>query len=226
MFKRLIACAGFALAAAAAAQEPSTPAALFGARAHIEQIDLSPDGGSIVYLTPGPGASTMVVVQRLGAAEANVVMRTDGDPERLRWCNFVANDRIVCRITLLMRENESFIPYSRLLAIGTDGSNPQLLGQRQSFFDAYTRQFDGSIIDWLPDENGTVLMSRSYVPEAGRIGTRLVREDRGLGVDRVDVRTLRSTSVENANDRAVQYISDGRGHVRIMATLPARGSTG
>jgi dienelactone hydrolase len=226
MFRSLVFAVGILLGPAAAAQQPQEPAALFGARPHIEQIDLSPDGQSVVYLTPGPGAGTMVVMQRLGASEAQVVLRTDGDPERLSWCSFVTNDRLVCRVNVLIRENDSFIPYSRLLSMNSDGSQPQLLGQRQSFFDAYIRQFDGEIIDWMPDSDGTVLMSRSYVPEAGRIGTRLVREQQGLGVDRVDVRTLRSTSVERANDRATRYISDGRGNVRMMATLPARGSTG
>lgn len=226
MFKRFSFLAAALYASGALAQPAPDAAALFGARPHIEQIDLSPDGQSVVYLTPGPGAGTMVVIQRLGESEAQVVLRTDGNPERLRWCSFVTDDRLVCRVGLLIRENESFIPYSRLLSIDTDGSRPKLLGQRQSFFDAYIRQFDGEIIDWLPDEDAAVLMSRSFVPEAGRMGTRLVRDETGLGVDRVDVRTLRSTSVERANDRAAQYISDGRGNVRIMATLPARGSTG
>lgn len=226
MFKRIIFLVVLQLTSTVAAQQPQDPAALFGARPHIEQIDLSPDGQRVLYLTPGPGESTMVVVQQLGATEAQVALRADGDPERLHWCSFVTNDRIVCRVRMLSPENDTFIAYVRLVSFNIDGSDPKLLGQRRSFFDAGLRQYDGEIIDWLPGENGTVLMSRSYVPEAGRIGTRLVRDDAGLGVDRVDVRTLRSTSVEPANDRAAQYISDGRGNVRIMATLPARGGTG
>ena len=231
MFKRLIIFAGCIASAAAAQDRPSAepssdPATLFGARSRIEQIDLSPDARRVVYLTPGPGANTMVVMQELGATEARVILRTDGDPERVQWCNFVSDDRLVCRVTLLQRRGNFLIPFFRLLSIDANGGDPKLLGERESFFDAYIRQFDGSIIDWRPGEDGTVLMSRSYVPEAGRIGTRMVRTTEGLGVDRVDVRTLRSASVVRANPNAVQFISDGRGNVRIMATQAMRGATG
>jgi dipeptidyl aminopeptidase/acylaminoacyl peptidase len=231
MFKRLIFFAGFIASAVAGQEAPqpaqnADPAALFGARARIEQIDLSPDGQRLVYLTPGPRASTMVVMQQLGATQAQVILRTDGNPERVNWCNFVSNDRLVCRITFLQRRNNFLIPFYRLLSVDASGGDPKLLGERESFFDAYIRQFDGSIIDWRPGQEGTVLMSRSYVPEAGRIGTRMVRTTEGLGVDRVDVRTLRSTSVVRANPNAVQFMSDGRGNVRIMATQPMRGATG
>ena len=230
MFNRVFIVAGLLLASSAAAQQgpeqSADPAALFGARARIEHIDLSPDGRRLVYLTPGPGASTMVVVQELGASEANVVLRTDGDPERLGWCDFVADDRLICRITVLQRRGNFLIPFMRLLSVNTQGGDAQMLGERESMYDAYIRQYDGSIIDWLPGQNGSVLMSRSYVPEAGRMNTRLVRNTEGLGVDRVDARTARSTPVERPNPSAGQYMTDGRGNVRIMSTQPVRGATG
>src|SRR3712207_4700861 len=167
MFKRLIFFAG-CIASAAAGQDPqpagqsTDPAALFGARARIEQIDLSPDGRRVLYLTPGPRAGTMVVLQELGATEARVILRTDGDPERLESCNFVADDRVICSISLLQRRGNYLIPFSRLLSIDASGGDPKLLGERESFFDAYIRQFDGAIIDWRPGQPGTVLMSRSF----------------------------------------------------------------
>ena len=226
MFKRFSFLAAALYAPLASAQPAPDAAALFGARPHIEQIDLSPDGQSVVYLTPGPGESTMVVVQRLGATEAQVVLRADGDPERLSWCSFVTDDRLVCRILLMERRGDFLIPYVRLLSMRSDGTDPKLLGERESFYDEYRRQFDGTIIDWMPGQNGEVLMSRAYVPEAGRMNTRLVRTTEGLGVDRVDVRTLRSTSVERPNPNAFQYMTDGRGNVRIMGTQPMRGATG
>ena len=51
----------------------------------------------------------------------------------------------------------------------------------------------------------------------------MVAHRRRLGVDRVDVRTLRSTRVEPPNRNAAGYISDGRGNVRIMAVPTVRG---
>src|SRR3546814_12217155 len=91
---------------------------------------------------------------------------------------------------------------SRLLAIDTDGTDPQELGQRRSEYDAYVRQFDGAILDWLPGEDGDVLMSQEYIPEAGRIGTRLIRKKEGLAVERIGPRTLKKTIIEPESRRA------------------------
>jgi hypothetical protein len=175
---------------------------------------------------PGPGASTVAVVQALGASEAQVILRSNGNPERLRWCDFVTEERLVCRFSVLVVNGDDIVPFNRLIAVNADGSEPQLLGERQSFFDAYIRQFDGTIIDWLPGEAGTVLMSRVFVPEVNRMNTRLVRRTEGLGVDRLDVRTLRSTSVEPANESCERSIILGRprGNVRIMGNREPRGA--
>ena len=227
MIKKLLILAGLAAASSAAAQQAADPAVLFGAREGIEGIDLSPDGQRIVYLAPGPGASTVVLIQDLsGQRQPQVALRSDGNPERMRWCRFVTNDRLVCQVSLLSVNGDRIIPFVRLISLDADGANPKLMGQQDSFYDAYLRQRDGSIIDWLPGEGGAVLMSRSYVPEAGRMNTRLVRTSEGLGVDRVDVRTLRSTRVESPNRNASSYITDGRGQVRIMSSVGVRGATG
>lgn len=230
MLRLLTFTCGLALLAAApsGAQAPAEdPATLFGARESIEGIDLSPDGQRVLYLAPGPGASTAVLVQDLGGqSQPRVAIRSDGNPERLYSCNFVTNDRFVCQIGVLSQDGDRLIPFSRLIAFDVDGGNPRMMGQQDSFYDAYLRQYDGSIVDWLPGEDGAVLMSRSYVPEAGRMGTRLVRSSAGLGVDRVDVRTLRSTRVEAPNRNASSFLTDGRGHVRIMGTVGVRGATG
>ena len=66
-------------------------------------------------------------------------------------------------------------------------------------------------------------MTRELIPEAGRIGVLAVRTADGLAVDRVNVRTLASTRVEAPNRNASYYISDGRGNVRIMATVRDQG---
>lgn len=188
-------------ASAHAAPRPDA-AALFGARDMVEQVDLSPDGRRIVYLTPGPGASTAVVVQELeGNAAPRLAFQSDGNPERVYWCNFVGNDRLVCRIGALIRSGASYIPFERLVSLDLDGGNPKLLGR-------YARQFDGSIVDWLPDDEGHVLMGRNG------------------GVDRVDVRTLRSNAVELRNANASSFMTDGRGHVRLMEVGSVRGATG
>ena len=200
---RLLLLLALSVAAPLRAQPTDGAASLFGAREGIEQIDLSPDGRRVVYLTPGPGTSTVVLVQELSAdSPPQVAMRSDGSPERIRWCNFADNDRIVCQITALIERGPTFTPFERLMAVDIDGGNPKLLVRR-----AYG-QFDGDVIDWLPDQPGFVLLARS-----GR-------------VDRVDVRSLRSSTHERRNANWGTFMTDGRGNVRIMAVSTVRGATG
>ena len=227
MIKKLVVLAAVLAASGASAQPAANPAELYGVREAVEHIDISPDGAQVVYLQPGPGRSTIVFVHTLGGTGApRVVFRSTGDPDRLRRCNFVTNERLICQVSGMVSNGVLLIPYARLVAIDTNGQNLKALGERGSAYDARLRQDDGSIIDWLTAADGAVLMSREYVPEAGRIGTNLARTTDGLAVDRVDVRTLRSTRVEAPNSHASRYISDGRGNVRIMSSRTTRGSTG
>jgi dipeptidyl aminopeptidase/acylaminoacyl peptidase len=117
------------------------------------------------------------------------------------------------------------VPFSRLVSMNADGTDPKLLGQRQSYNDARLRQFDGSILDWSGGEAGSVLMARELIPEAGMTGSRTGRTADGLAVERIDVRTLRTSRVEPPNNRISSYISDGRGNVRIMAIPERRSET-
>ena len=199
------------------------PSELYGVRESIEDIDISPDGRRIVYLQPGPGRTTVAWVHDLASGgQPSIVVRSSGNPERLRWCNFITNERLICQISGINPTMGELIPFSRLLSLDTNGQNVTALGERASFYDARMRQFDGSIIDWLGGREPAVLMAREYVPEAGRAGTRVVRTADGLGVDRIDVNTLRTTQVEAANRRASRYITDGRGNVRIMTAPVSR----
>jgi dienelactone hydrolase len=212
-------------APAASAEAAADPAALFGVRENVEQIDISPDGRRLVYLQPGPGRGTIVYLYDLaGGGAPALVTRTDGAPERMRWCRFASNDRLVCQVIGMTRVQDVLVPFSRLISMNTDGSDPKLLGQRQSFYDAGVRQFDGSILDWS-GADGTVMMARQIVPEQQQIGSRVGRTGNGLSVERIDLRTLRSTRVEAPNPHASDYISDGRGNVRIMAMPTERAKT-
>ncbi len=233
--KRLLASFVLLAAGTAAAQQPAPPAAaqaaadpaaLFGVRENVEQIDISPDGRRLVYLQPGPGRTTIVYTYDLGGGGAPaMVTRTDGSPERMRWCRFATNDRLICQVVGMTLVQDVLIPFSRLISLNTDGTDARLLGQRASYFDAGLRQFDGSILDWSATD-GSVLMARQIVPEEQQIGSRVGRIGNGLAVERIDLRTLRSARIEAPNAHAGDYISDGRGNVRIMAMPTERANTG
>ncbi len=216
-------CAGAAAALAlmachASAQSTSlaTDAADFGAREAAQNMDLSPDGNHIVYVGPGPGRASIVLVGDLTTGDAKPVIRSTADPEAFSWCAFAGNDRLVCRYFAVVADAGHLLGFGRLIALGNDGSNVKALGQRSSAFDARIRQFDGTVIDWLPANNGSVMMTRDFVPEEGKMDTNIVRSADGLGVVIIDTRSLKADIIERPNKTAGGFMSDGNGHVRIM----------
>jgi len=208
-------------AAASLADAPASfdAARAFGARPDVAQMRLAPDGKSVAYLAPVKGQGTAVYT--LGLAEGSkphIALVANGAPDRITWCTWVANDRLACEIEVIVREPELLtLQYlTRLLAVNADGSNPRVLSKRSN---SYSRGVDfggGRIIDWLPDQDGVVLMTRFNVPD-DHVGSRLGSSDQGLAVDLVDTRTLAVKSVEPPHRKAWNFISDGRGELRVMA---------
>lgn len=217
-----VAGAAFALAPASLSDD----AAAFGARDAVDQPYLSPDGSKLLYLTPAGGKKTAALIADLDSGQFTTAVSTDGEPESLDWCQFASMKRLVCSFSGRTESKSigELIGFSRLIALDTDGGNPKLLGQAESAYDAWIRQNDGEIIDWL-DGNGSVLMDRLYVPEEGKIQSRVVSTKKGWGVDRVDVSTLRSETVESPRD-AAGYMTDGRGNVRLMSITQSHHSSG
>ena len=194
-------------------------AAAFGAREAVSRPRLSPDGSSVMYLTPGPGGKTYAVISNLETGKSSVMTATDGSPESLSVCNYSSPSRAVCTINANVKTIGWLIGMRRQIAMDLDGSKPKLLGQPQRDTDAYLRQFDGSILDWRGGRDGDVLIEREYVPESGKIGSNIIDSRQGLGVDLVNTATLRSTQIEKPNRFASGYMTDGRGNVRIMAVM-------
>lgn len=198
---------------------------LFGMREQVRQISLSPDGAQIAYVTPGKGQGSVLVVRGVGDdAVPRAVMNADGKPYRLTGCHWVSNARLACRAFGIDNIEGRFIPVSRMLAIDADGGNIRQLSTRESIFSRGIQLWGGSVIDWLPDEDGSVLMTRTYLPD-DRTGSRLGSTRQGLGVDKVDTRTLAVRPVEAAKEHAREYISDGRGTVRILGMMGVAGAT-
>lgn len=204
-----------------------TAGALFGVRENVQHIDMSRDGKRVVYLTPGAGRTTSAYVVDLDTGNVpQLAFKTNGDPDRLLWCKFVSNARLICQVAGVVSMGGQLVPYSRLFAVDTDGGNFAKLGQRTSEYDARVRQFDGDILDWLPDEDGAVLMAREYIPEEGKSGSRLARKVDGIGIDRIDTKTQQVKLVEEATKNADFFITDGRGNVRMKGYRLERGGTG
>jgi dipeptidyl aminopeptidase/acylaminoacyl peptidase len=205
-------CAAHTAASAATVAED---AAAFGVRPAAEQVSISPSGNKIAVLTPGRGAQTALKVFDLLSGEQRTILSSPGTPETLRWCRFGSETQIVCRYGGNLMVDGILAGFGRLIRIGTDGKGLAQLGQRSSFYDAGLRQYDGQILDWLTGDGGAVLMEREYIKETGRTGTRMVRSKRGLGVDRIDLVTLKIEPVEPPRPEYDGFMTDGRGQVRI-----------
>ena len=216
------------IAAPVAAADLATDAKAFGAREAVAQPDLSPDGNKVMYLTPGPGRQTAAVVGDLNSGQFQKMVGSDGKPESLDWCHFASQTRAVCSFGALVKwtgpvDNGDPVFLRRHVALDLDGSKPKLLGQAETNHDEGLRQNDGRIIDWLVDSDGDVLMSRIYLPETDTTGKLVVRTKRGSAVDRVNVTTVRSDTVESPRE-AAGYMTDGLGHVRLMSITDQRNS--
>jgi len=223
---------GLLTAAAPVAAQQHTlaeDAKAFGARVSVSAPALSMDGNSVMYLTPGPGRTTVAVAGDLATGQFHTVTRTDGKPESLDWCTFTTSSkRAVCRFGGLVPwqgsvDNGAPVGFSRLVALDLDGSNPKLMGQPETAHDEWIRQYDSQVIDWLVGSNGQVLVNRLYVPEADTTGKLVYRVKKGWGVDRLDLTSMRSNVVESPR-QAASYQTDGLGNVRLMSVYGDRHS--
>ncbi|MGP8032774.1 MAG: alpha/beta hydrolase family protein [Steroidobacteraceae bacterium] len=219
------------LHATCGAAEPATfdAAAAFGARPSVVDLSLSPDGQSLAWIAPGEGQGSIVYTMTLGGdTKPKPAVAATGSPERLESCSWLSNDRLVCEIYLLAKDAQwGVLPFTRLVAVNADGTNPKQLSNEQRQHTHGLILGGGGVIDWLPGSDESVLMTRVYLAN-DHIGTRLGSSETGVAVDEIDTRTLQARRVEPPRREAVGYISDGRGHVRIVVNEVAtgRGVTG
>jgi len=206
-----------------------TPAAFdaaraFGARPSVMGLSLSPDGTRVAYIAPAKSNGAALVTGRFESEfKGTPVMFSDGKPYRLRGCRWVSDQRLVCQVFGIVEDQTpggvvGLLPISRWLAVNADGSNVQTLGVRRGTYSRGYFLHDGDIIDYLPDEDAAVLMSRRYTPDT-HSGSHIGSDKEGLGVDRVDTRTLAVRSIIPPRPDAFEYLSDGRGSVRVMGVL-------
>ncbi len=208
-----------------AAPAAADPADNFGAREDIESISLSPSGTHIAYVAPTQGQGSRLFVVDLASGESRQTTAVDGRTQRLDGCNWVSDQRLVCVVFGLSDSPGQVVAVSRLVAIDAGGGNVRVLGQTDTAYQRFVNLWGGRVIDWLPGQEGEVLLGQYFVPEQ-RPGTTIERRERGFGVVRVDTRNLSTRRVEQGRLHAAQYISDGRGNIRIMGMQPPRGETG
>jgi dipeptidyl aminopeptidase/acylaminoacyl peptidase len=215
--------AGVSSVASAEVMPLDQAAKAFGTRPSAEQVAISPSGDKVVMLVAGPGSTTAAMVFDLRTGAETTPVQSPGNPETLRWCQFGSDTQLVCKYGGNLDVDGVLLPFSRLVTVGIDGKGLKLLGQEKSFYDNGPRQFDGNILDWLTSGSGAVLMAREYVPETGKTGTKLIRKSKGLGVDRIDLQSLKNSTIEAPDRLTTGYMTDGRGNVRLRIRDEAEG---
>lgn len=178
-----------------------TPEEMFGARESVLDASLSPSGAYMAFLAPRTSSgNALYVVPVEGVQTPKMVIAASGKPETISHCDWVSDSRLICTIVTSDRSVDGYlVSASRVIALNSDGSDIKLLRDRSA-------SATGSVIDWLPGENGAVLMARSH--------------GRDYGVDRVDTVKVTSKPVVKPKRDASEFISDGVGTVRIMGSSP------
>ena len=203
--------------AAEPAPHPATDLAVkFGALQSVGQISLSPDAKKIAYLGHLNGNQVIFVVDLVTGGGPRPIIKSDSDQALFSWCAWSAPQRLVCNVQTVLSDEGVLMGFSRLVAMDADGENLVKLTRDQSQRALRTVQDGGDVIDWsVPGQPGKVLMTRQYVPE-NMMGSKLQSDRDGVGVDLVDTITLKRSKVEGPRQGAIEYLTDGRGTVRIM----------
>jgi dipeptidyl aminopeptidase/acylaminoacyl peptidase len=222
-FARAVRLAGITLAvggivAPAAPQTVADADALrFGARSDVLDISLSPSGTKIAYVSAGPNFTEIVyVIDLSGDLKGRLIAANREQISDLDWCEWATESRLVCQLSgMAFGPGGVLLPFDRLFAVNDDGSDLKELSARQSLYALQALQFGGDVIALdVGGEQGQIVMSRQYVPEANA-ATRVYNDESGFGVDLVDVTTAKRRVRERADEQAVRYVADERGRVRI-----------
>jgi len=196
----------------------------FGTRETVQSMDISPSGKLLLAVVSGAGRTSVLKIMDAATKEAHPIIMSSGDPESIDWCRFASDTQLVCSYGGYAKVDNDVAGFSRLVTLGIDGKNVKQLGQPERASDLGIHQFDGDILDWLPDQPGSVLMQRNYVQQANVTGIGdAVEGQEGLGVDRIDLSSMKVTPVEAAQKDADSYLTDGRGNVRIEVIARAIG---
>ena len=205
----------------AAAETGIAIARQFGAMESIQQISMAPSGNKIAYIANAGENQVLLIADLVAGGTPTRIMSVSPADGLISDCRWATDTRLACNINYVAEATGKLIGYSRLFAIGSDGSQVVKLTREtggRSVGDIFN---GGDVLDWdVPGKPNSVLMQQKYVPDS-QIGTHLGSTSEGLGVDEVDTITLARRRVESPRVIATRYVTDGHGTVRLMGTRDA-----
>jgi dipeptidyl aminopeptidase/acylaminoacyl peptidase len=197
-------------------------AALFGSRAAVLDISLSPSGDQIAYVSPGANSMELVNVVdlRTDGAQPRSILRHDDPTSRLTGCDWASETHLVCEVYGTVQGNGLTFSFTRMVSVAADGQGVRVITARDSMRSLGVQQWGGDVIALeVPGETDRILMTRQFVPEYST-GTHISSDDEGLGVEWVDVTTGRRGTVERANYENAHFAADETGNVRLKVMRP------
>lgn len=209
-----------ARAADPAPLDGAAAARAFGARVGVSAMSMSPDGTHVSFLVPDGDGQKVMVADLVAGGAPRAILGSNRSDERIRSCTWPTNQRLFCRVQVYSENAGTPISFARMLAVDVDGKHVGVVSEQQSDRALGFDYHGGAVIDWTGDKPGQVLMTRTFVPET-TIGTHLAKTDDGFGVESVDATTLQRRTVERPRVDAEAYVTDGIGHVRLMARAVA-----
>lgn len=181
----------------------------FGSYGFVRGMRLAPDGQRASFLTQHGSDVPVATVIDLGGGGAQVVLASDAKKGiDIQWCGWKNDTRLLCGFYGLARIRHRLIPHTRLVAVSADGSNTQVLAQRQQSEEFSNNQDE--IVDWLPKDRSSILLQ--------------VRKGGGTGVSSADIYKNKLTSVERPRDGVWDWMSNGRGEVLIRQHVSETGA--
>ncbi|MFL6777296.1 MAG: hypothetical protein ACJ8FN_13015, partial [Sphingomicrobium sp.] len=120
----LLAAAAAGWASCALGQVPAGDhdAALFGVRESAVGLHLSPNGNLVSYIAPAQGGGTVAFIANVVSGETKPFLSSGKGGEKIRWCAFVTDQRLICRYTAILDNTGVLLSFGRLIAVNSDGS--------------------------------------------------------------------------------------------------------
>lgn len=175
-------------------------AAAFGQLPSMSDVRMSPDGNKISYLNYDLDGTTVLAVIDLAKMASRPITKTDFGKFDILNCRWANKERLLCNVQGIEKNGSLLVPYTRMLAINSDGSKQTWLFNKDQ---SYT-QFATEVIDLLPDDPKTILLQRQV--------------DDTAKLQRVDIYRNKSDTVAWGNEAVQGWMTDGRGQARIRLT--------
>ena len=221
MLRLSAACAALIAGPPTRADDVATLAAKFGARESIQHISLSPDGTKLAVIIPaGTQDEKLAVVDLAGDATLKPILTARRSNQKLSWCRWATEAKLICNAVFRQETEHGPLNFTRLFTVDADGKQVQVLTQEARSTALYAMRNGGSVIDWSAEgQPGRVLMTRQFVPEYST-GTHVSSDAEGMGVEAVDVVSLKRSVIERPRGDACDYLADGQGTVRVLGNCP------